>query len=112
MPDRDDLTDAKIAKSEAQIETKIARMEGAINTAFATITTKIDNLSGQVAEQRRDRNLIIGTIVVAAIALGAMLWGMATYGDALFGRGMSVRDVVNTVIKEQQLKGVQPAPKN
>jgi hypothetical protein len=27
---------------------------------------------------------------------------MATYGDALFGRGMNVRDVVQSVIKEQQ----------
>jgi hypothetical protein len=102
MATESDLRDAEIAAAEARTDTKIARMEGSINTALATITGKIDALSGQVSDQRRDRNLIIGTIVVAAIALGGMLWGMATYGDALFGRGMNVRDVVSAVIKEQQ----------
>jgi hypothetical protein len=58
-----------------------------------------------VAEHRKDRNLIIGTIVgtivVAAIALGALFAALASYGDAIFGRGMSVRDVVQSVAKEQ-----------
>lgn len=102
MATESELTDAEIAAAEARTDAKIARMEGSISTALATITGKIDALSGQVSDQRRDRNLIIGTIVVAAIALGGMLWGMATYGDALFGRGMNVRDVVSAVIKEQQ----------
>jgi hypothetical protein len=103
MPDhtREEMK-AEVALAEARTDTKIARMEGAINTSLATIVAKIDNLSGQVAERGRDKNLIIGTIIVAAIALGGMLWGMASYGDALFGRGMSVRDVVQAVMKEQQ----------
>jgi hypothetical protein len=112
-PHDDQLLDAKIGKAAAETDTKIARMEGSINTALATIASKIDNLSGQVAERGRDKNLIIGTIVVAAIALGGMLWGMASYGDALFGRGMSVRDVVQAVIKEQQAQAIHPpSPKN
>jgi hypothetical protein len=102
MANGDDLTDAKIARANAETETKIARLEGTINTALATIVGKLDSLSGQVTDQRRDRNLIIGTIVLAALALAGMFWGAVTYGDAIFSRGMNVRDVVQSVIKEQQ----------
>ncbi|HEX3484738.1 MAG TPA: hypothetical protein VHT51_06730, partial [Micropepsaceae bacterium] len=102
MADRDDFVDTKIAAAEARKDTKIVRLEGAINTALATIVGKIDALSVQVSDQRRDRNVIIGTIVLSALALGGLVWGAATYGDALFGRGMNVRDVVQSVVREQQ----------
>jgi hypothetical protein len=102
MTNSNDLTDAKIEAAEARTDTKVAHLEGAINTALATIVGKIDALSEKVSDQRRDRNLIIGTIVLAALALGGLVWGAATYGDAIFSRGMNVRDVVQAVVKEQQ----------
>jgi hypothetical protein len=87
---------AEIGAAEARTDTKIVRLEGKLDL----IAKDIVALAVQVSEQRRDRNLIIGTIVVAAIAVGALFVAMATYGDALFGRGMSVRDVVQTTVKE------------
>jgi hypothetical protein len=100
MATQDELTQARIAASEAKTDTKIARFESVINTLALTLGGKIDALSTQVGEHRKDRNLIIGTIVVAAIALGALFVAMATYGDALFGRGLNVRDVIHTTVKD------------
>ena len=106
----DDLTDAKIAKSQAETETKIVRMEGKIDTAFAALGGKLDTVNQRLADQTKDRNLVIGTIVVSAISVAVLIIGLATYGDALFGRGMNVRDVVQSVMKEQQQIQVQPLP--
>jgi hypothetical protein len=106
-PTREEIQ-AHIAASEARGETSLARLEGKLDTISATIVGKIGELSTQVGEHRRDRNLIIGTIVVAAIAVSGLVVSMATYGDALFGRGMNVRDVVQTVLKEN---AIQSAPK-
>jgi hypothetical protein len=102
MPTSDELTDAKIGKSEAQTETKIARLEGRLETIATGINGKLDSLIHQVGEQRRDRNLIIGSIVASALAIAVLVIGLATYGDAIFGRGMNVRDVVQAVVREQQ----------
>jgi hypothetical protein len=103
---------SEIALAEARTDTRIVKLEGVINTALATITGKIDALSVQVADQRRDKNFIIGTIVLATLALGGLFWGAVTYGDAIFGRGMNVRDVVQTVIKEQQAQQPQSPKSN
>jgi hypothetical protein len=109
-PTREEIQ-AQIAASEARGDTRNVRLEGKLDTISATILGKIGELSAQVAEQRRDRNLIIGTIVVAAIAVGGLVVSMATYGDALFGRGMNVRDVVQAVIKENSIQSTKDAPK-
>jgi hypothetical protein len=101
MATSDELAEAKISASEARTDTRIARLEGKIDAFAAILGGKLDTLTSQVAEHRKDRNLIIGTIVVAAVTLGALFVALATYGDAIFGRGMSVRDVVQTVVKEQ-----------
>ncbi len=114
MPD--DLTDAKIAAAEARTETKIARIEGKIDTMGATLGAKLDVVSDKLAEHARDRNLILGTIALAALAVIGAFIALATYGDALFGRGMDVRDVVQTVIREQQQSPpslpIPPKPNN
>jgi hypothetical protein len=113
MPNTDESTDLKIQASEARTETKIVRLEGKIDTLSSTLAGKLDSMAINVNALRSDisksdqynrdsRLLIMGTIVVAALALGGLVVAMATYGDALFGRGMSVRDVVQAVIKEQQ----------
>jgi len=109
-PTREEIQ-AHIAASEARGETSLARLEGKLDTISATIVGKIGELSSQVGEHRRDRNLIIGTIALAAIAVMALVIGMGTYGDALFGRGMNVRDVVQAVIKENSIQSTKDAPK-
>jgi hypothetical protein len=98
MPGSDELTDAKIEAAEARTDTKIERLGGKIDT----LGIKLDTVNQKLADQTKDRNLIIGTIVVSAISIAILLIGLATYGDAIFGRGMNVRDVVHAVIQEQQ----------
>jgi hypothetical protein len=106
---------AEIAAAEARTDNKITRLEGRLELIAQGINAKLDALTGQVAEHRRDRNLIIGTIVgtvvVATIALGGLYVAMATYADAMFGRGMNVRDVLQATVKEtlEQTKKAEPA---
>jgi hypothetical protein len=109
--------DAKIQKSVAETETKIVRVEGKIDTLGTSLAGKIDALASDVRNlaidvdksesyNRESRLIIVSTIAAAVIAFGALIIGMATYGDALFGRGMNVRDVIQTTIKEtmEQMK--------
>ena len=117
----------KIAAAEARTETKGARLEGKIDTLAATVVGRIDamrdDLHDQIEAVREDvgksdqynrdtRLALLGTFVAGIIALGALIVGMATYGDALFSRGINVRDVVQSVIKEQQeiQRREQPPP--
>jgi hypothetical protein len=80
------------------------RLEGKIDTAVATLLGELHAIRDDVKQSdsyaRDTRLLTLATIVAAVIALGGLIVAMATYGDALFGRGMSVRDVVQTTIKE------------
>lgn len=124
--------DAKIAASEARADTKIARIEGkldtlltAINGKFELLDTHIGSLNSsfdsQIGNLRKDvdrardetkdsRLVLIAVIIGSALALGGLLVALATYGDAMFGRGMSVRDVIYATVQEMQL--VKPdAPK-
>jgi hypothetical protein len=111
-PTREEIQ-AQIAASEARGDTRVARLEGKIDTLAATLVGKIDTLQSDLHKSdsyNRDSRLItIATIVASALALGGLIATMATYGDAMFGRGMNVRDVVQTVLKET---ATQPAPKN
>ncbi|NUJ81427.1 hypothetical protein HUN39_15620 [Methylocystis sp. FS] len=115
-PTRDEIS-AMIAASEARNETKLARLEGKIDTLTATITAAINaNAAANTAQNEAikekissgeqynhdSRWILIGTVLTSAFALGALAVALATYGDALFGRGMNVRDVVQAVVKEQQ----------
>lgn len=103
-PTREEIN-AHIRASEAGTETKIVRLEGKIETLAATIVGKIDSLKDDVAKadqyNRDTRWVLLGTFIAGMFAIGGLLLALATYGDALFGRGMSVRDIVQTVIKEQ-----------
>lgn len=106
MPGPDELTDAKIEAAEARTDTKIVRLEGKIDVLTATIVTKFDSLSEKIDKSDQynhdTRWVLISTFVGGVFALAGVILAVATYGDALFGRGMGVRDVVQTVIKEQQ----------
>lgn len=103
-PNDNDLVDAKIAASEARSETKLARLEGKIDTAVATLLGELHGLRDDVRQtdqySRGTRSVIFVTIVTATIALGGLIVAMATYGDALFGRGMNVRDVIQSTVKD------------
>jgi hypothetical protein len=102
MPTEGELTDAKIAASEARGETNIARLEGKIDTLTATIVGKLDAVSEKMSADHEYNRTTRWVMVGLAVAICALIVGMATYGDALFGRGMNVRDLVNAVVKEQQ----------
>lgn len=104
-PTREEIG-AQIKASEAGTETKIVRLEGKIDTLTATIVGKIDSLKEDVTQANQynqgTRWVLFGTFIGGVFALAAVLVTLASYGDAIFSRGMSVRDVVSAVIKEQQ----------
>lgn len=97
---------ACIRASEATTETKIVRLEGKLDTMAATIVGKIDSLRDDISNadkyNRDTRWVLIGTLITGLFALAGLILALATYGDALFSRGMNVRDVVQTLLKEQQ----------
>jgi len=104
MATDNDLTEAKISAAEARTDTKIVRIEGKIDTAVATLLGEMkairDDVRSSDQYNRDSRFFILGSILAAVLALAAIAVAMATYGDALFGRGMNVRDVVQTTIKD------------
>lgn len=120
MATEGDVRAAEIAASEARSETKIARLEGKIDAAVATLLGEMHAIRDDVRQSdqynRDSRWVLFVTVVTAALALGGLAIGLATYGDALFGRGMSVRDVIQSTIKdyEAQKKSAPeiPAPTN
>lgn len=107
----DDLTDAKLAAAEARTDTKIVRLEGKIDTLAATITGQFASLTRELDrtrdETRDSRLILMATIIGSALSLAVLFVALWTYGDALFGRGMNVRDVVQAVVKEQQIQQQQ-----
>jgi len=104
MAAADDLANAKIEAAEARGDTKIARLAGKIDTATATLLGEMRAIRDDVRKSddynRDTRWVLFVTIVTAAVGIGALAIGLATYGDALFGRGMNVRDVIQTTIRE------------
>lgn len=111
MATDDELMDAKLRTVSAETDTKIARLEGKIDTAVATLIGEMRAIRDDVKQadqyNRDSRLFILGAILAAVLALGGMAIGMATYGDALFGRGMNVRDVIQSTIKDYDLQRQQ-----
>lgn len=120
MATEGDLTTEKIAASEARSDTKVVRLEGKIDTAVATLLGEMRAIRDDVRQadqyNRDSRLVILGAIIASVLALGGLAVGLATYGDALFGRGMNVRDVIQTTIKDfqdtQKKTGPTQAPPN
>ena len=104
--------EAKFEASEAKTDAKFARIEGKIDVIATMLSGKLDSLGEKISAadsyNRDTRWVILGTVVTSAIAICAIIIGIVTYGDAIFGRGMSVRDVVQTVVKEQQELSQRP----
>jgi hypothetical protein len=111
MVTQDEFTEAKLSAVEARTDTKIVRLEGKLETLSATIISRFDQLSEKLsADQDYNRNtrwFIIGSALTSFFALAGLLVAMMTYGDALFGRGMNVRDVIQTTV-EQTRKSERP----
>lgn len=108
-PTKDEMK-AEIARSAAEVRTDVVRIEGQINTALATIVTKLDAISEEVkssrSENKENRLFIIGT----GIAVVGVLVGIMTYGDAIYSRGMQVRDVMKSVVEEMRPATPLPQP--
>jgi hypothetical protein len=106
MPSSDELTDKKIELAEAHTDTKIGSLGAKIDVLAATIVVKIDSLSEKIDKSdqynRDTRWWIISIFVVGIFSLAALIVALTSFADARFGLGMNVRDVVQTVVKEQQ----------
>jgi hypothetical protein len=111
-PTREEVK-AQIDASKASTETLVARLEGKIDTLVATVggrmdvlASKIDALGDKVsaadAYNRGTRAWVIGTVITVGLALGGVIAAMLSYGDSMFGHGLEVRQLVQTMIKEQQ----------
>jgi hypothetical protein len=111
-PTREEMK-AQIDASKASMETLVTRLEGKIETLVATIggrmdvlASKIDALGDKVsaadAYNRGTRAWVIGTVITVGLALGGVIAAMLSYGDSMFGHGLEVRQLVQTMIKEQQ----------
>lgn len=109
-----EYVDLKLAAADARVDTKFAEINGRLDR----LNDSIMALSGQVVEARNASaslrstilTSVIATGVASVLALGALFVSMATYGDAIFSRGMSVRDLVNSVTKEQAERAAQTQP--
>jgi hypothetical protein len=97
---------AQIAAAEARSATSLARVEGKIETAVASILGELKATRDDVRQadqyNRDSRLVILGAIVASVLALAGLVVSLATYGDAVFSRGMSVRDVIQSTIKDYQ----------
>jgi hypothetical protein len=100
---------AKIAAAEARTDTKIVRLEGKLDTVTATIVGKLDAVNDKISADHEYNRTTRWVIVSLVAALALLIVGMATYGDAMFGRGLDVRDLIQTTIKETLAQ--QAAPK-
>ncbi|WP_158020070.1 hypothetical protein [Methylorubrum extorquens] len=107
-----EYVDLKLEATEARTEARFVEMNGKLDRildSFSTANANISDTKGELQalknetrdEYRSTRSTIIITTISTAVALAALLMGIVTYGDAIFGRGMSVRDVVSSVVKEQ-----------
>lgn len=119
MTDEQNLTDAKIAASEAKTDTKFAELRGEMKLMGAKldkVLSKVDGFESRLAEQRSDikadfranRILMIGLAVSVSGLMLAVVLAVFTIGNTMFSRGISVRDVVKAVVAEQQSQPSKP----
>lgn len=110
-----EYVDLKLEASEARLDARFVELHGKLDRVifeFENYNKNISEIRAEAQAQRGEvrseylsiKTTIVITGVATAIALAALLMAVITYGDAIFGRGMSVRDVVSAVIKEQSEK--------
>ena len=106
MPD--DLTDAKIAASEARTDAKFARLDGKIDLLQQSIATLGNNVNVQRTEASANRNALLATIIGTGLALAALIAAMLSYGASPFYNGTVVRDVVRAEVAEHATQPNKP----
>jgi hypothetical protein len=107
-PSRGEIA-AHISATKARTDTKIAHLEGKLEMVAATLAGKLDALSEKISADHEYNRSTRWVIVGLSIALAALIVGLATYGDAMFGRGLNVRDLIQTTIKEMLSQPQLPA---
>jgi hypothetical protein len=75
-PTREEIN-AVIKASEAGTETKMARLEGKIDTLAATLLGRLDALDEY---NHTTRWMLFGTFLAGIFAISALIIGMTTYG--------------------------------
>jgi hypothetical protein len=111
MAERDDIREEikdKLATAEAKTETRLSKLESQFALGVIELKGQIGLLGNDIAAVRRDKWVILGTIAAGVFGLAALIVALATYGDAMFGRGINVRDVVQTTIKETLEQAKKP----
>jgi hypothetical protein len=111
MATEGELRAAEIASAEARVDTKIARLEGKIDTLTATLSGKLDGLHQAMVRDhdfnRNTRWVIAGLIVASFAGLVAVM----AYGGDQFGRGLNVRDVIQSTLKDfEEKRQLVPPP--
>jgi hypothetical protein len=93
-----ELTDAKIAASEARGDTKIARMEGKLDLVLEAVRTSRE-------EARDNRRAVIANGWVIFGALVVVLGIMVTVAPVVFDMGFKWRETISREVQERM-----PAP--
>lgn len=100
-----EYVDLKLEASEARAETRFVELNGKLDRLIEIAGSTRADLDLVRTEVRNDYRSTRAAVVITGIsiflALSALLLAVMTYGDAIFSRGMSVRDVVNSAVKEQ-----------
>lgn len=119
MADDREYVNLKLEAAEARTEARFAEMNGKLDRLIDSVSASREALREQISmtqaavsraeadarsEYRSTRTTIIVTAFATGLALAALMVSVMTYGDAIFSRGMSVRDVVNAITKEQAEK--------
>ena len=89
------LLDHKIALSEMRSEAKVIRLEGKLDLLAQSIGSLSSKIDAQRAEASSNKNVVIGTIVAAALSIVALLYTMISYGASTFYNGTVIRDIVH-----------------
>ena len=122
-PSRDEIS-ARLEAAEARTETRIAQLAGSIDTRFATIDGKLDQINGSVGalavavkdardDNKEDNRLTRWTVI--AIVVATMLAGVTaiwvTQGNLLsaFQAGLVAKEVTPPPPKAQQSSPQSPA---
>ena len=91
MSDAGDLTDAKIAASEARTDTKIARVEGKLDL----VVSKIDAIGEKLNVLRDDNRATRANQWVIGFGLAVLIIAVAALFPVFFDLGSKVRDMVD-----------------
>ena len=103
MPSLDELTDAKIASTEARTDTKIARIEGKLEL----IVSKIDGINSRLDDVRHDSRATRANIWAVGLGLSVLIVGVVALFPVFFGMGTQIRDIIDKAIQAHMSS---PAP--